>query len=197
MQQVSRYHPVLVALHWALAALIIAALVLGALVMIKIPNSDPAKLEAVGSHMIGGVLILALMLVRLFVRMRTARPTPATAGHPALDRLARTSHRLFYVAVLGMAGSGLLVALETGLPIIVFGNQGTLPPDFWVFPLRTTHYLFSRVLMLLIALHVAGALYHTVILKDGLLRRMFFGRRTITGADVERSADRQPKEATP
>jgi len=39
--------------------------------------------------------------------------------------------------------------------------------------------------MLLIALHVAGALYHTVILRDGLLRRMGFGRRVT--ADVEPS----------
>ena len=42
MSQVSRYHPALVILHWLLAVLTIAALVLGALVMVKIPNSDPA-----------------------------------------------------------------------------------------------------------------------------------------------------------
>jgi cytochrome b561 len=35
----------------------------------------------------------------------------------------------------------------------------------------------------LIALHVAGALYHTLILRDGLLRRMFFGRRALAKAD--------------
>lgn len=71
MTQVSRYHPVLVALHWALAVLIVAALVLGALVMVRIPNSDPAKLEALRSHMVGGILIL-LMQARFLVRMRTA-----------------------------------------------------------------------------------------------------------------------------
>ena len=44
MTLVSRYHPLLVALHWILAMLIIAALALGALVMVKIPNTDPMKL---------------------------------------------------------------------------------------------------------------------------------------------------------
>jgi len=59
MTLVSRYHPLLVALHWILAMLIIAALALGALVMVKIPNTDPMKLEALRSHMIGGSLILS------------------------------------------------------------------------------------------------------------------------------------------
>jgi cytochrome b561 len=165
--------------------LIIAALALGALVMVKIANSDPMKLEALRSHMIGGVFILLLMLVRFFVRARTKHPAPASTGSPVLDRLAWVSHRLFYVAVLGMAGSGIVMALQTGLPAIVFDGGGVLPVDFWVFPIRTVHYLFSRVLMALIALHVAGALYHTLILKDGLLRRMFFGRRILHGTDSE------------
>jgi cytochrome b561 len=183
MVQVSRYHPLLVTLHWLLAVLIVAALALGALVMVKIPNSDPMKLEALRSHMIGGVLILLLMLVRLLVRTRTTHPAPASAGNPMLDRLAWASHRLFYVAVLGMASSGIFMALQTGLPAIVFGGDSALPADFWVFPVRTVHYLFSRLLMALIALHVAGALYHTLILRDGLLRRMFFGRRVLAATD--------------
>src|SRR5690349_4633836 len=70
MTQVTRYHPVLVVLHWFLALLISASLTLGALVMAKIPNSDPMKLEALRSHMIGNVGILILMSVRLFVRSR-------------------------------------------------------------------------------------------------------------------------------
>ncbi len=170
-------------LHWALAALIIAALGLGALVMAKMPNTDPMKLEALRSHMVGGGLILLLMLVRLVVRTRTTHPASASTGNPMLDRLAWASHRSFYVAVFAMAGSGIFMALQTGLPAIVFAGDGVLPADFWVFPVRTVHYLLSRLLMGLIALHVAGALYHTLILKDGLLRRMFFGRRVLAETD--------------
>ena len=68
MTPVSRYHPLLVALHWILAVLIMAALTLGALVMVKIPNTSPMKFEALRSHMLGGTLILVLMLVRLVVQ---------------------------------------------------------------------------------------------------------------------------------
>lgn len=179
MPQVSRYHPLLVGLHWLLALMVIAALALGALVMVNIPNTDPMKIEALRQHMIGGVLILTLMLVRLLVRTRTTHPAAASAGNPLLDRLARASHRLFYVAVLGMAGSGIFMALQAHLPDIVFGGHGSLPRDFWVFPIRTVHYAFSRLLMALIALHVAGALYHTFFLEDRLLRRMWFGKRVL------------------
>jgi cytochrome b561 len=182
-KQVSRYHPALVALHWLLAVLIVGALALGALVMAKIPNSDPAKIEALRAHMTGGVLILALMMVRLALRARTAHPAPASAGHPLLDRLAWGSHRLFYLLVLGMAASGSATALEAGLPEVVFAGRGALPADFWVFAPRAVHYAVSRALMLLIALHVAGALYHTVVRRDGLVRRMGFGRRVIAAAE--------------
>jgi len=68
---VSRYHPALVVLHWAMALLIIAALTLGAVVMVKIPNTDPMKLEALRSHMFGGATILVLMLIRLTIRIRS------------------------------------------------------------------------------------------------------------------------------
>lgn len=176
---VSRYHPALVVLHWALALLIIAALALGALVMVKIPSASPMKLEALRSHMSGGMAILVLMLLRLAIRTQTAHPAPASAGHPLLDRLAWVSHRLFYVTVAAMAGSGIVMALQTGLFDIVFAGHGSVPPDFWAFPIRWVHFVLSRVLMALIAIHFIAALYHAFVLRDGLLGRMFFGRRKI------------------
>src|SRR5579859_7633126 len=115
MTMVSRYHPLLVVLHWVMALLIIAALALGALVMVKIPNTDPMKFEALRSHMSGGMAILVLMLIRLVIRSRTAHPAPVSAGHPLLDRLAWLSHRMFYGTVVVMAGSGIVMALQTGL----------------------------------------------------------------------------------
>lgn len=180
MTQVSRYHPALVVLHWALAFLIIAALALGALIMVKIPNTSPMKFEALRSHMFGGMLILALMLIRLVIRARTIHPAAASAGHPLLDRLAWLSHRMFYGVVIVMAGSGIIMALQTGLFNSVFLGHGNLPADFWAFPIRYVHYIASRILMALIAVHIVAALYHAFVLRDGLLVRMFFGRRTIT-----------------
>lgn len=177
MNYVSRYHPLLVLLHWLLALLIIGALFFGAAIMAHTPNTSPAKIEMLQKHMGAGAAILVLMLVRLLVRSRTAHPPGASAGNPWLDRLAWASHRLLYVAVLGQAASGALMALETRLPAVVYAHEGSLPADFWAFPVRYVHYGFSRLLMVLIALHVVGALYHTFVIRDRLLRRMGFGRR--------------------
>ena len=192
MMQVSRYHPALVVLHWGLALLITAALALGALGLARIPNTTPMKLEALRSHMSGGIIILALMLARLAVRLRSAHPPPARAGHRRLDRLAWASHRLFYVTVIAMASSGLVMALQTGLFDSVFAGRGQIPADFWVLPIRSVHYALSRLLMALIALHAVAALYHAVILRDGLLKRMFFGRRLIASKAIPSAPDLHP-----
>jgi cytochrome b561 len=181
MSQASRYHPILVVLHWLLALLIPTALVLGSFVMARIPTSDPAKIDALRGHMVGGILILSLMLMRLVIRFATHRPARASSGSALLDGPAWLSHRLLYIGVIGMAVVGLSLALETGILGILIGEQPELPVDFWAYQLRGAHYLISRALWALIALHVAGALYHTFVRKDGLLRRMWFGRRVIPG----------------
>lgn len=179
MSQALRYHPVLVVLHWLLALLVPTALALGTFVMARIPTNDPTKIDALRGHMAGGVLILTLMLVRLVMRSGSSRPARASAGSAFLDGLAWLSHRLLYIGVIGMALVGLSLALETGILGILIGEHPPMPADFWAYKLRTAHYLISRALWALIALHIAGALYHSLIRKDGLLRRMWFGRRVI------------------
>jgi cytochrome b561 len=177
VRTVVRYHPVLVFLHWGLAIFILAALALGALKMAPMANSDPMKQEALRAHMTGGLLILLLMLSRLVVRRSTLRPAAAHTGTPFFDRLARFSHVAFYVLVIAQALSGLTMGIQTGVIGIVAGGHPPLPADFWAFPIRTVHYLISRALLILIALHLSGVLYHTFFLRDHLLRRMGFGNR--------------------
>jgi cytochrome b561 len=100
---VRRYHPLLVLLHWAVALLTMAALVFGAIKLVPIPNSDPYKINGLRVHMIVGMLILALVLVRLLVREVTTHPPKAPTGNAFLDRVERISHRLLYAALIGQA----------------------------------------------------------------------------------------------
>jgi len=175
---VSRYHPLLVALHWLLAFLIIGALGAGFFVLEATPNSDPGKIAVLRVHMAGGMLVLALMVVRFIVRMRTARPAAPTTGNPLLDRLVPVAHYGFYVLVLLMVGTGYATGIIAGLPAIVFGGSGDpLPPDFEVYPTFAAHGLIGTILAVLVILHVLAALYHQFVRKDGLFGRMFFGRR--------------------
>lgn len=176
-EPVSRYHPVLVILHWTLAFLIVGALAGGALKIAPLANTNPMKAEGLRVHMSGGILILTLMCLRTFVRRFTSRPPRAGTGQPLLDRLARFSHLSFYGIVIAMATSGLIMGLQTGVIGFVAGGQPPMPADFWAYPIRRVHYVLSRVLIGLIAVHLSGVIYHTFIRRDRLLRRMAFGKR--------------------
>ncbi|MGZ5874633.1 MAG: cytochrome b [Bradyrhizobium sp.] len=191
-----KYHAFFVLIHWAVAFAIANLLLRGVLIMRYIPNDDPAKIDGLRAHMYAGTLVLVLMAIRLVLRRRGQHPPRATALNRQLDRLARVSHQLLYVLVISQALSGLYMAVETGLPDVLIMDRGTLPEDFWVFPVRGVHYLLSRLLMATIALHITGALYHTFILKDGLLRRMSFGRR-IAARDAGKIVSNQQGAAQP
>ena len=177
MKHVSRYHPLLVTLHWVLAFLIIAALTLGFFGLAATPNSNPQKIGILRVHMAGGMLILALMGIRFIVRMLTSRPADATTGYPVLDRIAPISHYGFYLLVLLMAGTGYTTAILAGLNKIVFqGSGNSLPPSFAVYPTFVAHFYIATLLVGLIILHVLAAFYHQFVKRDRLLRRIFFAR---------------------
>jgi len=171
-----RYHPVLVGLHWLLAILILAGLFGGTFELSKVPNSDPLKLVGLQIHMTIGLSILALMLIRLVVRLRTAHPAPVETGNLTLDRLGRVMHAALYLVAIAMAASGMALSVTSGLPDAVFGT-GTLPATFDAFFARRVHGALANLLGLLVLAHVAAALWHQFVRRDALFRRMWFGAR--------------------
>jgi cytochrome b561 len=177
----SRYQPVLVVLHWLLALMIIGLLCLGFFVLANMPNADPKKLDILVWHMSGGMVVLVLMILRVVIRRWSARPAPATTGSPLLDRLASIAHGSLYVIVFLMIASGW----ATGWFIsgVFQGNGETLPENFAVLPTFRAHAALATLLAILIAAHIAAALYHQFVLKDGLFRRMWFGQRRIGPAE--------------
>src|SRR5258707_6777137 len=126
---VSRYHPLLVLLHWLLAVLIVAMLCIGFMVLEPMPNVDPQKIDILLIHMSVGMLILALMVIRFVIRMRTSRPAPTTTGSQLLDRLAPVTHYGFYVLVLLVGGPGLAAGVFAGLDKSVVPHSGGPPPE--------------------------------------------------------------------
>ncbi|NCT12337.1 MAG: cytochrome b [Rhodobacterales bacterium] len=174
----TRYHPALVILHWLLAVLIIVALIAGKLILDATPNSDPAKLFSLRAHMSIGLAVLVLMVLRVVIRWRSAAPPPADAGHPALNLTARLAHPALYLLIFGMVFSGIAISAAAGLPGIVFGGTGApLPETFDSYAARGVHGALSGLLIALVALHVAAALWHQFIRRDGLMGRMRPGRR--------------------
>ncbi len=175
-----RYHPLWVVAHWVAGILILVSLYGGIAVMRHVPNVAPDKAGMLAGHAIAGIVILAFMLLRLILRATTKKPRPADVANVWLNRLRRTVHVSIYVVVLAMISTGIGTLGMSGAFPVVFGQPGTLPESFWEYPPRLGHMFFSRVLLVLLALHVAGALYHQFVRKDGLIGRMWFGRRSNT-----------------
>jgi cytochrome b561 len=186
----SRYQPVLVALHWLIALLTIGILCLGFFVLANMPNTDPKKLEILVWHMTGGIFVLVLMTLRVIIRTWSARPATATTGSRPLDRLASMAHASLYVIVFGMIASGWF----TGWLISSsFQRNGPpLPQSFALLPTFQVHATLAVLLVILIAGHIAAAIYHQFVLKNGLFHRMWFGERTIVPAENTEGSGHRP-----
>ena len=168
-----RYRRPLVVLHWLLAVIIVAMLALGFLVLAPMANADPAKIAILRWHIIGGVVALAVVLLFAGLRWRQGGPERLTAGSRSLDRLSLIVHRGFYLVVPLIAVSGIATSALAGLPPIVFGGSGApLPASFLAFPSFRAHALLALLLVAMIALHLAGALYHQFVRRDQIFARM-------------------------
>ena len=169
-----RYHPLQVTLHWLTVALVFAAFILGKYANF-LPN-DASEIAPLRIHMLLGVTILLVIIVRFITRMKVPRPAYASTGNAFLDGLGKFVHYALYLLVFLMAISGMSLSIQAGLPSIVFGGSGVLPTDFYDFAARMLHGFIAPALFLLILLHVGAAFYHQLALKDNLLARMWYGK---------------------
>lgn len=171
------YHRLLIALHWVLAVLIAIALLMGSTQLVSLSNASPDKIFALRAHMVAGAAILVLTIVRLIVKVNTAKPAPATTGNPLLDTLGRLTHVVLYLLVFGMVGSGIAMAIQANLPAAVFSLSAPLPPNFDHLAPRLAHGYIAKALIALVGLHIAAALYHQFVRKDDLIYRMWWKNR--------------------
>lgn len=176
------------ALHWIMAAGILATLALGAWIARMEPGL--ANLWLYGLHKTMGVSLLGLTLLRL--AWHRVRPPPGPLpGPPAWQMaLARATHRALYLLMLAVPLSGWAYASATGLDVLVFGRI-VLPPVApvsagWEDGLHLLHRVLTRALLALVALHVAGALKRSLVDRDGTLARMIRGR---AGPPAETAAE--------
>jgi cytochrome b561 len=173
----TRYHPLQVSFHWLVVALLLAMFLLGKY-MSGLPN-DTEKLLPLGIHITLGLITLIILVARFIARFRLPQPAPANTEHTFLDWVSKIVHYALYALVLLMTISGISLSLQSGLlPIVFGGSSAALPVDFYAFNARRLHGLVAPALALLVMLHVGAALYHQFLLKDKLLSRMWFEKKT-------------------
>jgi cytochrome b561 len=177
MQQ--RYTNVAIAFHWLIALMIIGAFTMG-LVMTDIPGLTPTKLKYYSWHKWAGVTILALATLRLLWRL--THPAPAyPASMPNWQKSgANALHGLLYVLMFAVPLSGYFYTLSAGFPVVYFGlfelpvligKSEELKPV-----LKGVHFWLNMLMAGCVGMHVAAALKHHFIDRDGIIKRMMPSR---------------------
>ncbi|XAP76878.1 cytochrome b [Citromicrobium bathyomarinum] len=164
--------------HWLIAVLVI--------VNWRIAESaenlsDAEKGAVFANHKALGMLILALTLGRIAWRLSHPLPSLPNNYAPWERMLARTTHVLFYVLLIGLPLGGWLATSMFDRPIDFFGifTIPTLPvgenKDLGG-TIFDVHKTAGTIMIYLIGLHILGALKHTFIDKDlGIFRMLPFG----------------------
>jgi cytochrome b561 len=168
----TRYPITLILLHWLIVPLMLGAFILGE-VMEDLPRGD-IRMSIMGWHILAGLTMAALLLPRIAIRLRGAPPLPAAT--PALELwLARLAHLGLYAAMLVLPVTGLTSILAGQRSVSVLGlfdlpSLASLP---WLHEaMEEIHEGAAKLFLLLLVLHVAAALWHVLVRRDGVFRRI-------------------------
>jgi cytochrome b561 len=159
---VAHYSRLAVALHWAIAVLLFAQLALGWW-MPGVPKSPPGlRAGWYNVHKSIGLLILAAVLLRM--AWRVSHPMREVELMPPWQRTAaQLMHGLLYACMLAMPATGLAGSMFTRYPIRIFGVVLPIWQRDWPAAkqlMSDLHDALAWIFVLLVALHVAAALWH-------------------------------------
>jgi cytochrome b561 len=168
-----RFTPLQRLLHWVMAICILSMLFIG---VGMVSTIMPKYLALVSIHKSLGIIILLLALIRLVVRLRYGAPAlPADLPEP-MKLAAVLSHYALYALMIGMPLIGWAMMSAAQFPVVVFGGW-RLPPilpqsDSLHALLWDAHYYLAFCFFALVLLHVAAALFHALVRRDGVFEAM-------------------------
>jgi len=149
------YSGLQIALHWAVAGLIVSNWLLsegmGRYLDQRLEGQAVSDLLP-GFHVYAGITILVLAALRLLVRLRQGAPTQPAGS--LVDLVAAWTHRALYALIFLVPMAGMAAW---------FGG---------IEDAGEAHELLMNLMMVLVVLHALGALYHQFVVRDGLLARM-------------------------
>ena len=170
-----RYSHVAIALHWSIAALVLTTIPIG---WFGASFEGDAAQSATNLHKSIGILILLLTLVRVGWRLSHRPPALPDAMPPALRRIARATHILFYalLLILPLSGWWMSSAVPERHPF-GFGLFDVpflpVPRGFAsAGPAHFVHVNLAWVMVGLAVLHILAALKHRFVDRDEILARM-------------------------
>jgi len=171
----TQYSKRMVIIHWLTLALLIAAWLLG-------DELDEARHEAGATlagyviHSLVGGTILLLTVARLLFRRKDGTPAPVGTG--LMDKVATGIHHALYAMLFLLPLSGVLTVINSDVgKALMAGDATLLPKKFTGVFAHEVHEVLVTVLIVLVVVHVLGAIKHQFIMKDGLMERMMLRRK--------------------
>lgn len=172
-----RYTRVAIWLHWLIALAIIGNLFGG----FFHDAFGAAKGQVMAVHKATGILILVLSVIRVLWRL-THRAPPLPASTPAWQRsVSGVTHFALYAMMLAMPLSGWAMASASDRPLTFYGlfdlpRLAVAKGSALAGAAHEAHEIGGIIMALLVVMHIAAALQHHFVLRDGLLARMGMGR---------------------
>lgn len=166
------FHPLARLLHWLMAALILAMLFIGVAMVGDLSPRHPLLVEL---HKATGLALLALVVLRIALRLALPHP-PLPSELPHAQRLAAgASHLALYALMLAMPLLGWAMLSAGGYPRPL-QLPAIAPHDLRLYAvLREAHGWAGYLLFATIMLHLGAALIHALVRRDGVLRSMWPG----------------------
>ncbi|MEM9616484.1 MAG: cytochrome b/b6 domain-containing protein [Pseudomonadota bacterium] len=182
----TRYTSIAVALHWAIAILILGQIA-GGFYMHNLPNTSSIKFDLYQLHKSFGLSILLLTFIRFGWRLMNRPPALPVAMPGWQKAAARVTHWGFYALMVftPLAGWAMVSVSPTDIPTRLFG---VLPVPHLPFldgvtdraasedMLKETHEVLAKGILLLLALHIGAAIKHSIVDRDRVLASMLPSR---------------------
>ena len=168
-----RFAPLQRLLHWVMAACILAMLFIG---VGMVSTIERKYLALVSIHKSLGIAILMLALIRLVVRLRYGAPALPPVMPEPMKLAAYLSHYALYALMIGMPLIGWAMLSAAPYPVTVFGAvhlPAILPQSDRLHSLLwSAHFYLAFVFFGVILLHIAAALFHALVRRDGVFESM-------------------------
>jgi len=171
-----RYDGVAVALHWLIGVALLGEIAFGFLLDDIAPRGTPARAAVINLHKSSGLVLLALIVVRLAWWLGHAPPPWPDSMPPWQRRAARLDHAALYACMVVLPLSGYIASNFSRFGVKFFGTAlppwgADLPQVYGFF--NGIHIVTAYVFTALILVHVAAALKHALLDRDGVFSRMW------------------------
>lgn len=172
-----RYDRITIALHW-IVVLFVIFLYASALIWGELPRGTPPRKLLQALHVSFGLLFIAVLALRVYWRLQRGSRLPRVGG--AAQRLgAAAVQNGLYVMLIAQAVIGVCWRIAQQEPLAFFWLFEFPEPQIFDKAtkqlLGTIHEYLGHTIVIVAVLHALAAIWHHVVLKDGLMRRMLPG----------------------